>query len=84
VVPHPIIDFSLGGLNFDCSRAHVQKQVQPSIQQLHRKEVHLVVLLPLHITSVLSAEVKGDGADAFGVPLRQGEKGVRGLEIDGV
>uniref|UniRef100_A0A3Q2QAJ7 Uncharacterized protein n=1 Tax=Fundulus heteroclitus TaxID=8078 RepID=A0A3Q2QAJ7_FUNHE len=98
VVPCPIVDFCLSGLDFDGPRTHVQKQVQPSIQQLHRKKVHLVVLLALRVPPVLGfavgeeyqpvglrgAEVKGDGADALGVPLGQGEKGVRGLEVDGV
>uniref|UniRef100_A0A3B3XQP1 Uncharacterized protein n=1 Tax=Poecilia mexicana TaxID=48701 RepID=A0A3B3XQP1_9TELE len=98
VVPGPIADFGLSGLDLDGPGAHVQKKVQPSIQQLHRKEVHLVVLLAFGVASVLrfavgeeyqpvgfrSAEVKGYGADALGVPLGQGQEGVGGLEVDGV
>lgn len=98
MVPGAVIDLSLRGFDLDGPRAHVQQQVQPSIQQLHRKEVHLVVLLALCISSVLGltvgekyqpvgfrgAEVEGDGSHAFGVPFRQGQVGVGGLKVDGV
>lgn len=98
MVPGAIVDLCLCGLDLDGAGAHVQQQVQPSIQQLHCKEVHLVVLLALRVPPVLGfavgeeyqpvgfrcSEVKGDGAHALGVPLRQGQVGVRGLEVDGV
>uniref|UniRef100_A0A3Q1C5X5 Uncharacterized protein n=2 Tax=Amphiprion TaxID=80969 RepID=A0A3Q1C5X5_AMPOC len=98
MVPGAIVDFSLCGLDLDGAGAHVQQQVQPSIQQLHCKEVHFVVLLALRIPPVLrftvceqyqpvgfgGAEIEGDGAHAFGVPLRQGQVGIRCLKVDGV
>lgn len=98
MVPGAVIDLRLRGLDLDGAGAHVQQQVEPSVQQLHRKEVHLVVLLALWVPAVLGlavgeeyqpvwfrgAEVKGDGAHAFGVPFRQGQVGVRGLKVDGV
>uniref|UniRef100_A0A671VF09 Uncharacterized protein n=1 Tax=Sparus aurata TaxID=8175 RepID=A0A671VF09_SPAAU len=87
MVPGAIVDLCLCGLDLDGAGAHVQQQVQPSIQQLHCKEVHLVVLLALRVPPVLRftvgeeyqpvglrrSEVKGDGAHALGVPLRQGQ-----------
>lgn len=96
MVPNAIIDLGLRGLHLDGSRAHVQQQVQPSVQQLHCKEVHLVVLLALGVPPVLGlavreedqaiglggAEVKGDGAHALGVPLGQRQVGLGGLEVD--
>uniref|UniRef100_A0A3Q3ENP5 Uncharacterized protein n=1 Tax=Labrus bergylta TaxID=56723 RepID=A0A3Q3ENP5_9LABR len=98
VVPGAVIDLGLSSFDFDGAGAHVQQQEQTSIQQLHRKEVHLVVLLALGVPSVLGltvgekdqpvrfggAEVEGDGADAFCVPFRQRQEGVRGLEVDWV
>ena len=98
MVPGAVVDLSLRGLDLDGAGAHVQQQVQPSVQQLDRKEVHLVVLLALGVPSVLGlavgeeyqpvglggAEVKRDGAHAFGVPFRQGQVGVGRLEVDGV
>ena len=98
MMPGPFIDLSLCGLDLDGPGAHIQQEVQPSVQQLHREEVHLVVLLALSVPSVLRltvgeeyqpvglrrAEVKRDGAHAFGVPLRQGQVGVGGLEVDGI
>uniref|UniRef100_A0A8C9YQ21 Uncharacterized protein n=1 Tax=Sander lucioperca TaxID=283035 RepID=A0A8C9YQ21_SANLU len=98
MVPGAVVDLSLCGLDFDGAGAHVQQQVQPTVQQLHRKEVHLVVLLALCVPAVLGlavgeeyqpvgfrgAEVKGDGAYAFGVPFGQGQVRVRRLEVDGV
>lgn len=98
MVPVTVIDLSLRGLDFDGARAHIQQQVQPSIEQLHRKEIYLVVLLALCVPSVLGltmgeeyqpvgfgcAEVKRDGAHSFGVPFRQGKVGIGGLEADGV
>ncbi|CAG5928290.1 unnamed protein product [Menidia menidia] len=98
VVPGAIVDFGLGGFDFDGPGAHVQQQVQPAIQQLHGEEVHLVVLLALGVPPVLGltvreedqpvglggAEVEGDGAHPFGVPFGQRKVGVRGLEVDGV
>uniref|UniRef100_A0A3Q3IHZ4 Uncharacterized protein n=1 Tax=Monopterus albus TaxID=43700 RepID=A0A3Q3IHZ4_MONAL len=94
VVPGAVSDLSLCSLDLDGARAHIQEQVQPPIQQLHCKEIHLVVLLALCVPSVLGlavgkeyqpvglgcAEVKGDGAHTFGVPLWQGKVGVRGLK----
>uniref|UniRef100_A0A3B4TVX3 Uncharacterized protein n=1 Tax=Seriola dumerili TaxID=41447 RepID=A0A3B4TVX3_SERDU len=98
MVPGAVIDLSQRGLDLDGPRPHIQQQVQPSIQQLHRKEINLVVLLALSIASVLGltvgeeyqpigfggAEVERNGAHAFGVPFRQSQVRVRGLEVDGV
>lgn len=98
MVPGAVVDLGLRGLDLDGAGAHVQQQVQASVQQLHCKEVHLVVLLTLGVAPVLrfavgeedqpvgfgGAEVEGDGADAFGVPLGQSQVRVRGLEVDGV
>uniref|UniRef100_A0A8C6U5U1 Uncharacterized protein n=1 Tax=Neogobius melanostomus TaxID=47308 RepID=A0A8C6U5U1_9GOBI len=98
VVPVPVIDLGLRGFDFDRSRAHVQQQIQPSVQQLHGKEVHLGVLLSLGVPPVLSlalgeedqavgfgrTEVKGDGSDPLGVPFGQGQRGLWILEADGV
>uniref|UniRef100_A0A672IYD1 Uncharacterized protein n=1 Tax=Salarias fasciatus TaxID=181472 RepID=A0A672IYD1_SALFA len=98
MVPGAVVDLRLGGLNLDGPGAHVQQQVQPSVQQLHREEVHLVVLEAFGVPSVLrlpvgeedepvglgGAEIEGDGAHALGVPLGQSQEGVRGLEVDGI
>lgn len=98
MVPGAVVDLCLRGLDLNCSRAHVQQQVQPPVQQLHGKEVHLVVLLALGVPAVLGlavgeedqpvglggAEVEGDGAHALGVPFGQGQVGFRRLEVDGV
>lgn len=98
MVPGAIVDLSLCSLDLDGAGAHVQQQVQPSIQQLHCKEVNLVVLLAFCVPPVLGlamgeeyqpvgfggAEVKGDGAHTFGVPFWQGQVGVRVLKVDGV
>lgn len=98
MVPGAVVDLGLCGLHLNGSRAHVQQQVQPSVQQLHCKEVHLVVLLALGVPPVLGlavgeedqavrlggAEVEGDGAHALCVPLGQCQVGIGGLEVDGV
>uniref|UniRef100_A0A8D2ZS48 Uncharacterized protein n=1 Tax=Scophthalmus maximus TaxID=52904 RepID=A0A8D2ZS48_SCOMX len=98
VVPGAVIDLGQRSLDLDGPRAHIQQQVQRSVQQLHREEVHLVVLLALGVPPVLglavseedqpvglgSAEVEGDGAHALGVPFGQGQVGVGGLKVDGV
>uniref|UniRef100_A0A672ZAM2 Uncharacterized protein n=1 Tax=Sphaeramia orbicularis TaxID=375764 RepID=A0A672ZAM2_9TELE len=84
MVPGSVVDLGLRSFDLDGARAHVQQQVQPSVQQLHGKEVHLVVFLALCVPPVLrlpvgeeyepvgfrGAEVEGDGAHAFGVPFR--------------
>uniref|UniRef100_A0A7N6B822 Uncharacterized protein n=1 Tax=Anabas testudineus TaxID=64144 RepID=A0A7N6B822_ANATE len=53
MVPGTVIDLCLCGLHFDGARAHIQQQVQSSIEQLHRKEIYLVVLLAFCVPSVL-------------------------------
>lgn len=98
MVPGAIVDLCLRGFDLDGTRAHVQQQVQPPVQQLHRKEVHLVVLLAFCVPPVLwlpvgeedqpvgfgGAEVEGDGAHALGVPLWKGQVGFGRLKVDGV
>ncbi|KAJ0061052.1 hypothetical protein NL108_005861, partial [Boleophthalmus pectinirostris] len=98
VVPVPIVDLGLRRFDFDRPRAHVQQQIQPSIQQLYGEEVHLCILLSLGVPSVLSlslgeedesvgfggTKVKGDGAHSFGVPLGKRQCGFWALEADGV
>lgn len=98
MVPGAVIDLCLRGFHLDGAGTHVQQQVQPSVQQLHRKEVHLVVLLAFRVPPVLrlpvgeedqpvgfrGAEIKGDGAHAFGVPLWKGQIGLGRLKVDGV
>uniref|UniRef100_A0A8C7VY86 Uncharacterized protein n=1 Tax=Oncorhynchus mykiss TaxID=8022 RepID=A0A8C7VY86_ONCMY len=69
--------------------AHVQQQVQSSIQQLYSKEVYFVVLLPCCVPPVLGylavgPEVKGDRTHSLGVPLGEAEVGVGALEVDRV
>uniref|UniRef100_A0A674N8X5 Uncharacterized protein n=1 Tax=Takifugu rubripes TaxID=31033 RepID=A0A674N8X5_TAKRU len=53
MVPGAVIDLCLCGFHLDGARTHIQQQVQPPVQQLHRKEVHLVVLLAFRIPPVL-------------------------------
>lgn len=98
MVPAAIVDPSLCGLDLDGPRAHVQQQVKLSVQQLHGKEVHLSVLGAPGFLPVLwftvgeedqpvgfgGAEVEGDGAHPFGVPLGQGQVRIRRLKVDGV
>uniref|UniRef100_A0A3B3CPQ5 Uncharacterized protein n=1 Tax=Oryzias melastigma TaxID=30732 RepID=A0A3B3CPQ5_ORYME len=98
MVPRLIIDFSLRGFDFNGSRSHIQQQKKRSVQQLHGKEVHLVVLLAFGVPPVLrpalgeedqpvgfgGAEVERDGAHAFGVPLGQSQEGIGRLKVDGV
>ena len=98
VVPGAVIDLGLRGFHLDGARTHVQQQVQPSVQQLHRKEVHLVALLTFYVPPVLrlpmgeqdqpvglgGAKVKGDGGHAFSVPLGQRQVGLGRLKGDGV
>uniref|UniRef100_A0A8C8YSF4 Uncharacterized protein n=1 Tax=Prolemur simus TaxID=1328070 RepID=A0A8C8YSF4_PROSS len=98
VVPFPIIGFLLSGLHFDGARAHVKQQVQVAIQELHGKEVYFCVLLAPRILPLLGfsmskedqaiglsgAEVEGDGAHTFSVPLGQADVSLRGLKVDGV
>lgn len=97
MVPGSVVHLALGGLHLNGPRAHVQQQVQASVQELHGEEVHLGVLLA-GILAVLGlpmgeedetvglggAEVEGDGAHAFGVPLRQADVGLWRLKGDGV
>lgn len=47
MVPGAVIDLCLCGLDLYGAGAHIQQQIQPSVQQLHSKEVYLVVLLAL-------------------------------------
>lgn len=98
MVPGAIVDLGLRGLYLDGSGAHIQQQVEPSVKQLHGKEVHLVILLAFRVPPVLSlamgeedqaiglggAEVEGDGAYTLGVPLWQCQVGLWRLEVDGV
>uniref|UniRef100_A0A673N2Z4 Uncharacterized protein n=1 Tax=Sinocyclocheilus rhinocerous TaxID=307959 RepID=A0A673N2Z4_9TELE len=83
MIPGPIVHLVLCGFHFDSPRAHVQQQVQTSIQKLYCKKVHFCVLLATGVLSFLwlpvgeenktvwfgGTEVEGDGAHAFGVPL---------------
>uniref|UniRef100_A0A3P8XRK9 Uncharacterized protein n=1 Tax=Esox lucius TaxID=8010 RepID=A0A3P8XRK9_ESOLU len=96
MVPGSVVHLVLSGFDLDGSRAHVQQQIQPSIQQLHGKKVHLVVLLPGPIPSILGLqiiyqsvgfggpEVKRNGAHPLGVPLGQAEVGFWAFKVDGV
>uniref|UniRef100_A0A8D2DJS0 Uncharacterized protein n=1 Tax=Sciurus vulgaris TaxID=55149 RepID=A0A8D2DJS0_SCIVU len=98
VVPFPVIGFLLSGFHFDGAGAHVKQQVQIAIEKFHSKEVNFCVLLTPSILSLLGlavseedqaiglsgAEVKGDRAHSFGVPLGQADVSLWGLKVDGV
>uniref|UniRef100_A0A3Q1K7D1 Uncharacterized protein n=1 Tax=Anabas testudineus TaxID=64144 RepID=A0A3Q1K7D1_ANATE len=84
VVPIAIINLLINGLGLCGSRAHIQQQVEMSIQHLNSKEIHLESLGTLGVLRLLlrlavaeekkaiglcGAEVKGDGAGLLGIPF---------------
>ena len=98
MVPLPIVDFPVDRPGLGGAGAHVQQQVEVPVQHLNGKEVHLEDLRALGVLHLLGlavakeeqavglggAEVEGDGAGLFGVPLAEGDVGLRRLEGDGV
>lgn len=99
MVPLAIVDFLIDRLGFCSSWAHVKQQVQVALQHLNGKEVHLKGLGTLGILGLLfglavaekekavglcGAEVKGDGACLFSIPLVQNDERFGRLKCDGV
>uniref|UniRef100_F6UHY5 Uncharacterized protein n=1 Tax=Ornithorhynchus anatinus TaxID=9258 RepID=F6UHY5_ORNAN len=98
MVPLSVVDLLLQDLDLDGARAHVQQQVEVTVQHLDGEEVHLDHLRVLGVLLVAGlavaeedqpvglrgAEIERYGARLLGVPLGQGDEGLRGLERDGV
>uniref|UniRef100_A0A4W4FJ78 Uncharacterized protein n=1 Tax=Electrophorus electricus TaxID=8005 RepID=A0A4W4FJ78_ELEEL len=99
VVPLAVVDLLVDRPRLGGARAHVQQQIQVSVQHLDGEEVHLQCEGALGLLGLLlgppvaeeqqaiglrGAEVEGDGARLLGVPLVQGNEGLRGLKRDGV
>jgi len=98
MAPIPVVDLLVAGFQLCFPRAHIDQQVQIALQQLHGEVIGLqlptgLLLFGTLRTSVAEqqeaaglrgAEVKGDGSRLLGVPLRQRDEGLGGLEGDGV
>lgn len=98
MAPFPVIDLLVAGLQLCFSRAHINQQVQIPVQQLHGKVISLQLPTRLLLFGALraavaeqqeatgfrSAEVEGDRTRLLGVPLGQGDEGLRGLKGDWV
>uniref|UniRef100_A0A3B5AFW7 Uncharacterized protein n=1 Tax=Stegastes partitus TaxID=144197 RepID=A0A3B5AFW7_9TELE len=94
MAPFPIIDLLVAGFELCFPGAHIDQQVQIPIQKLHGKVISLQLPAGLLLFRTLraavaeqqkaaglcSAEVKGDRPCLLGVPLGQGDVGLRGLE----
>lgn len=99
MVPLAVIDLLIDCPGFGGSRAHIQQQVQVTVQHLDGKEVHLETLGILGVFGLLlglavaeeqeavglrGAEVEGDGARLLCVPLVEDDERLGRLERDGV
>uniref|UniRef100_A0A4W6E523 Uncharacterized protein n=1 Tax=Lates calcarifer TaxID=8187 RepID=A0A4W6E523_LATCA len=99
MVPLAVIDFLVDCLSLCGSRAHVQQQVQMTIQHLNGKEVHLESLGTLGILGLLlglamaeeekavglcGTEVKRYGACLLSVPLVEDDERLWCLKCDRV
>uniref|UniRef100_A0A3P8YAK9 Secreted protein n=1 Tax=Esox lucius TaxID=8010 RepID=A0A3P8YAK9_ESOLU len=98
MAPLSVVHLLVAGLQLDAPRAHVHQQVEEPVQELHGKVVGLHVPAQLRLfgpvgsavteqeqaAGLRGAEVEGDGARFLGVPLGQGDEGLRGLKGDGV
>uniref|UniRef100_A0A3B1J3K7 Uncharacterized protein n=2 Tax=Astyanax mexicanus TaxID=7994 RepID=A0A3B1J3K7_ASTMX len=100
MVPFSIIDLLVHSLGLGGARAHVQQEIEVSVQHLNGKEVHLhglgafgVFLLLLLGFAVAEeqqavgfggAEVEGDGTGLLRRPLAERDERFGGLEGDRV
>lgn len=94
VAPLAVIDLAAGRPQLDAPRAHVQQEIEVTIQQLHGKVVgplgRTVAAYPGPSPPALAeeqqpiglsgSEVQGDGTSALGAPAGQCDKGLRTLK----
>uniref|UniRef100_A0A3B3BCZ1 Uncharacterized protein n=1 Tax=Oryzias melastigma TaxID=30732 RepID=A0A3B3BCZ1_ORYME len=82
MAPFPVIDLLVAGFQLRFPRAHIDQQLPAGFLLL--RALRPTVAEQQKAAGLHGAEVKGDGACLFGVPLWQGDVGLWGFKGHGV